>query len=102
MPGPSVRTGTLMLERPHRRLNVLTGEWGRGAPQRGARPWHGQVEPAPPEDLPPYDPVCYLCPGNERAGGQRNPHYTETYVFDNDFAALAPLPQRPARPGTRA
>jgi UDPglucose--hexose-1-phosphate uridylyltransferase len=37
-----------------------------------------------------FDPTCYLCPGNARAGGARNPQYTETFVFDNDFAALRP------------
>ncbi len=29
-------------------------------------------------------------PGNERAGGGRNPQYSGTFVFDNDFAALQP------------
>ncbi len=37
---------------------------------------------------PDYDPKCYLCPGNARAGGARNPAYTGTFVFENDFAAL--------------
>ena len=37
-----------------------------------------------------YDPSCYLCPGNARAGGARNPAYTSTFVFDNDYAALLP------------
>jgi UDPglucose--hexose-1-phosphate uridylyltransferase len=37
-----------------------------------------------------FDPACYLCPGNERAWGQRNPDYQTTFVFDNDFAALRP------------
>ncbi|MFB0515604.1 MAG: UDP-glucose--hexose-1-phosphate uridylyltransferase, partial [Candidatus Neomarinimicrobiota bacterium] len=36
-----------------------------------------------------YDPDCYLCPGNERASGARNPEYASTYVFDNDFSALS-------------
>ena len=44
----------------------------------------------PTENLPEYDPTCYLCPGNERAGGVNNPPYTGTFVFDNDFAALLP------------
>ena len=35
-----------------------------------------------------YDPGCYLCPGNARAGGARNPDYEATFVFTNDFAAL--------------
>jgi UDPglucose--hexose-1-phosphate uridylyltransferase len=40
--------------------------------------------------LPAHDPSCYLCPGNVRANGERNPGYTETFVFTNDFAALRP------------
>jgi len=48
------------------------------------------------EVQPEYDPNCYLCPGNSRAGGVRNPDYDTTFVFDNDFAALKPggSPQR--------
>jgi UDPglucose--hexose-1-phosphate uridylyltransferase len=48
------------------------------------------LEKPPPETRPRYDPGCYLCPGNERAGGARNPHYASTFVFTNDFAALLP------------
>ena len=40
-----------------------------------------------------YDPGCYLCPGNVRASGERNPAYSETFVFTNDFAR-APTGQR--------
>lgn len=75
---------------PHRRLNPLTGEWLLVSPQRTARPWQGQVEQPAPEQRPAYDPACYLCPGNERAGGVRNPDYSETFVFENDYAALRP------------
>ena len=77
-------------ETPHRRLNPLTGEWVLVSPQRARRPWLGQVEKVPPEHLPAYDPTCYLCPGNERAGGKCNPDYRSTFVFDNDFPALLP------------
>ena len=73
---------------PHRRYNPLTREWVLVSPHRARRPWLGQVEKVPPEYLPPYDPGCYLCPGNERAGGKHNPHYRQTFVFDNDFPAL--------------
>ncbi|MCK5430713.1 MAG: UDP-glucose--hexose-1-phosphate uridylyltransferase [Anaerolineales bacterium] len=77
-------------DHPHRRHNPLTGEWVQVSPHRTKRPWRGQVEKNPPEVLPPYDPNCYLCPGNERAGGLRNPHYDNTFVFTNDFASLLP------------
>jgi len=73
---------------PHRRLNPLTGEWVLVSPHRARRPWLGQVEKTPPENLPAYDPDCYLCPANDRAGGHTNPAYTGTFVFDNDFPAL--------------
>lgn len=53
------------------------------------RPWSGQTEDPAPQ-APSYDPGCYLCPGNERANGHRNPQYASCYVFDNDFPALLP------------
>ena len=79
-----------LADAPHRRLNALTGEWVLVSPGRADRPWQGQVERRPPEHRPAYDPGCYLCPGNGRAGGARNPAYTGTFVFENDFAALHP------------
>jgi UDPglucose--hexose-1-phosphate uridylyltransferase len=76
--------------KPHRRFNPLTREWVLVSPHRTDRPWLGQVEKRAPAKLPDYDPQCYLCPGNARAGGARNPDYKSTFVFDNDFAALIP------------
>lgn len=73
---------------PHKRLNPLTGEWILVSPHRSKRPWQGQVEKTVQEERPAYDPSCYLCPGNERAGGKTNPDYKGTYVFTNDFSAL--------------
>lgn len=77
-------------QHPHRRLNPLTGEWILVSPHRTQRPWQGQVEIPPQDNRPPYDPTCYLCPGNKRAGDAQNPPYTGTFVFENDFAALLP------------
>lgn len=77
-------------EDPHRRLNPLTNEWVLVSPHRAARPWQGEVAKLPNTTEPDYDPECYLCPGNARAGGVRNPAYSGTFVFDNDFAALKP------------
>lgn len=73
---------------PHRRYNPLTGEWVLVSPHRTQRPWQGQVEKTPRPAALQYDPECYLCPGNARAGGRRNPDYSSTFTFDNDFPAL--------------
>lgn len=86
------------MERPHRRLNALSGEWVLVSPQRAQRPWQGEVERIDSPASVPYDPACYLCPGNERARGARNPEYSGTFVFDNDFPALlAPPPDASAK-----
>jgi UDPglucose--hexose-1-phosphate uridylyltransferase len=75
---------------PHRRFNPLIGEWVLVSPHRTQRPWQGKTEKTTPPATLTYDPNCYLCPGNERARGARNPTYEGTFVFENDFAALLP------------
>jgi len=77
-------------EHPHRRYNPLTQDWVLVSPNRTDRPWQGQVERVSPPSRPRYDKDCYLCPGNSRAGGARNPDYESTFVFENDYAALLP------------
>jgi UDPglucose--hexose-1-phosphate uridylyltransferase len=73
---------------PHRRRNLLTGEWLLVSPHRAKRPWQGEAAPPTPSAAPSHDPACHLCPGNLRATGEANPDYAGTFVFPNDFAAL--------------
>jgi UDPglucose--hexose-1-phosphate uridylyltransferase len=79
-----------LFTKPHRRFNPLTGEWVIVSPHRLQRPWQGQVEKTAVEQKPTYDPACYLCPGNERAGGNHTPAYDSVYVFNNDYPGLLP------------
>lgn len=83
-------------DHPHRRFDALTGEWVFVSPHRTKRPWQGKVDPPANPNRPCYDPSCYLCPGNLRANGERNPDYKDTLVFTNDFAAF--MPETPAGP----
>jgi UDPglucose--hexose-1-phosphate uridylyltransferase len=72
----------------HKRYNPLTGEWVLVSPHRAKRPWQGQEEEIAQEKRPSYDPGCYLCSGNTRANGEKNPDYKDVFVFENDFSAL--------------
>lgn len=77
-------------ENPHRRFNILTGEWVLVSPHRTKRPWQGKVEKTVSPLKNTYDENCYLCPTNTRMGGKKNPDYKKAYSFINDFAALMP------------
>ena len=75
-------------EYSHTRLNPLTGEWILVSPHRMKRPWQGKVEKQLIDLGEKYEPNCYLCPGNERNAGIKNPQYKDTFIFTNDFSAL--------------
>jgi UDPglucose--hexose-1-phosphate uridylyltransferase len=74
----------------HKRKNILTGEWVLVSPHRTQRPWQGQIDEPEAGQGKAYEEDCYLCPGNDRANGRRNPHYSGPFAFDNDFPALSP------------
>lgn len=78
----------ILKNQSHKRYNPLSDEWVLVSPHRTKRPWQGKTEDVITDNRPSYEPNCYLCPGNKRAGGEKNPNYTSTFVFRNDFAAL--------------
>ncbi|MEN9855570.1 MAG: hypothetical protein RLZZ157_696 [Pseudomonadota bacterium] len=85
---------------PHRRRNLLTGAYVLVSPHRMGRPWQGETGEAVHELGPEHDPDCYLCAGNARVGGTRNPDYQGVWVFDNDFPALLIPSDHPPEAGS--
>jgi UDPglucose--hexose-1-phosphate uridylyltransferase len=82
------------------RWHPLREEWIIVAAHRQNRPWIGETLSAPADTLPGYLPDCYLCPGNLRVSGLRNPEYTQTFVFDNDHPCVGfEAPANLAAPG---
>lgn len=82
---------------PHSRYNPLRDEWILVSPQRTQRPWLGEEAKKQEFDVPRYNP---LSPGAVRPNGQKNPEYTSTWCFANDFPALledGPEPPQQAR-----
>ncbi len=83
------------------RWHPLREEWVMVAAHRQNRPWSGGTVEHADEEEPDYVADCYLCPGNVRVSGARNPAYTSTFVFDNDHPCVSPdapqtCPNRPA------
>ena len=70
------------------RWHPLREEWVIVAAHRQSRPWSGAEVGGQPAAPPPFDPTCYLCPGNTRVSGAVNPLYTGTFVFDNDHPCV--------------
>ncbi|MBQ4803559.1 UDP-glucose--hexose-1-phosphate uridylyltransferase [Aquimarina sp. MMG015] len=73
---------------PHRRYNILTGDWVLVSPHRTKRPWQGKQETVIVKKMASYDETCYLCPTNTRMSGNKNPDYKDPFSFVNDFSAL--------------
>jgi UDPglucose--hexose-1-phosphate uridylyltransferase len=70
------------------RWHPLREEWVIVAAHRQSRPWAGAEVGGETPRPPAFDPTCYLCPGNARVSGAVNPHYTGTFVFDNDHPCV--------------
>ena len=81
-------------DRPALRQDITTGEWVIMAPSRAQRPQ--QLAAPAAGNLPPYDPGCPFCPGQEAhtpppvlvvPDGNRPTHWT-LRVVPNKFPAL--------------
>jgi UDPglucose--hexose-1-phosphate uridylyltransferase len=79
------------------RWHPLREEWVVVAAHRQSRPWIGGTVAAAAAARPAFDPTCYLCPGNARVAGARNPAYDGTFVFDNDHPCVGPAAPRRRR-----
>lgn len=72
------------------RWHPLRREWVVLAAHRQDRPWLGEVREHAAAAVPPFDPGCTFCPGNQRISGVRNPAYPGVHVFDNDRPCVGP------------
>jgi UDPglucose--hexose-1-phosphate uridylyltransferase len=81
------------------RWHPLREEWVIVAAHRQSRPWSGAEVGGQTPRPPSYDPSCYLCPGNSRVSGLKNPCYTGTFVFDNDHPCVGADAPRELAPG---
>jgi UDPglucose--hexose-1-phosphate uridylyltransferase len=81
------------------RWHPLREEWVVVSAHRQDRPWIGETQTREERAPPRYLDSCYLCPGNVRSSGARNPLYSSTFVFDNDHPCVGRnAPVEPPRP----
>jgi UDPglucose--hexose-1-phosphate uridylyltransferase len=81
-------TDTQLSEVWEERWHPLREEWVIVAAHRQGRPWSGETVKHEVQPLPQYVKDCYLCPGNDRIGGEVNPPYDGVFVFDNDHPSV--------------
>lgn len=72
------------------RWHPLRREWVVVSSHRNERPWHGERVADAARRAEAYVADCYLCPGNARSSGHRNPRYSGVFVFDNDHPCVGP------------
>ena len=78
-----------MHEVKEKRWHPLFQEWVIISETTSQRPWSGEVVSVKLEEAPIYDTQCYLCPGNVRAKGDKNPDYQLPFSIFNDFPSIA-------------
>jgi UDPglucose--hexose-1-phosphate uridylyltransferase len=82
------------------RWHPLRREWVIVSSHRNERPWQGERVDQAQRQLPAYAADCYLCPGNQRVSGKRNPQYAGIFAFDNDHPCVSPeAPDATPAPG---
>ena len=77
------------------RWHPLRREWVVISSHRDRRPWQGETVGDDRTPRATYEADCYLCPGNVRVSGQRNPQYSGVFAFDNDHPCVGPTSPEP-------
>lgn len=70
-----------------KRWHPLRREWIVYAAHRNNRPWNFDIKQTVKES-PAFDPGCYLCPGNARISGKKNPDPYDVFIFENDHPVV--------------